>query len=249
MRRQVGLNLLGAGLVGVLSLLLVPFEQIAPDTGLAPPALRLVSVIQPAILTILFVLVGNVLAHRVGLKAPLFEAWATDEPTLPVFRRQVIPATLVALAVALILTTHSLLVVPLLLEKSEGEILARFVAHGPPLVTRVLYGGITEELITRWGLVSLFAWAIWRLMRRPAQIPHWVFWSAIALAALLFAAGHIPLLFVFLPTPPWWAISAVLLGNAVPGVLFGWVFWKYGIEAAILAHAAAHVIATVIQFL
>ncbi|MDQ3482279.1 MAG: CPBP family glutamic-type intramembrane protease [Pseudomonadota bacterium] len=247
--RRAGAYLLVAGLIGVLSLLLVPFERIAPDTGLHPIVLRLVSIIQPAVLTIILIIVGNALAPRVGLQAPLTQASAAGDPALPVLREQFAPAAAGAVAVALILITYSLTVVPLLVEAREGEAFARLVANGPPLLTKILYGGITEELITRWGLVSLFAWAAWRLSGSPAEVPHWVFWSAIVLAAALFAAGHLPLLFALITAPPWWAISAVLLGNAVPGVVFGWLFWKYGIEAAILAHAAAHVIATLLQLL
>ncbi|MBA3577339.1 MAG: CPBP family intramembrane metalloprotease [Sphingomonas sp.] len=249
MRTSVAPYLLVAGLVGVLSLLLVPFERIAPDTGLHPIVLRLVSIIQPGILTVLFVLLGNTLAPRMGLQAPLVRAWVSGDAIVPVLRRQIGPAAVVAATVALILTTYWLTVVPLLLRASEGEAFARLIAHGPPLLTKILYGGITEELITRWGLVSLFAWIAWRLIRRPAVVPHWVYWVAIVLAAALFAAGHLPLLFALVSAPPWWAICAVLLGNAVPGVLFGWLFWKHGVEAAMVAHAGAHVLSTLAQLL
>jgi len=30
--------------------------------------------------------------------------------------------------------------------------------------------------------------------------------------------------------------------NAVAGVAFGWLFWKYGLEAAMLGHMSAHVV-------
>lgn len=249
MGARTGSYLLVAGLLGVLSLLLVPFERIAPDTGLHPVVLRLVSIIQPGVLTVLFVLVGAALAPRMDLQAPLTRAWASGAPALPVLRRQIAPAAVVAGIAALILTSYSLMVVPLLVEASEGEAITRLIAHGPPLLTKILYGGITEELITRWGLVSLFAWAAWRLIGKPAAVPHWVFWVAIILAAALFAAGHLPLLFALVTAPPWWAICAVLLGNAIPGVLFGWLFWKHGIEAAVIAHAGAHLLSTLVQLL
>jgi hypothetical protein len=38
--------------------------------------------------------------------------------------------------------------------------------------------------------------------------------------------------------------AAVLLGNAIPEVLFGWLFSKKGVEAAMLAHMLAHLIST-----
>lgn len=249
MRRRSGLYLLAAGLAGVLSLLLVPFETIAPVAGFSPLALRAVAIIQPAVLTVLFVLVGNALAPRVGLGAPLVEALTDGKPWLPVLARQARPAAAGAVAVALILTAYSLVLVPSMIKESESEAFARFVANGPPLATKVLFGGITEELITRWGLMSLFAWTGWRLIRRPAIVPNRVFWTALLVAACLFAAGHLPLLFALMPDAPLWAVVAVLAGNALPGAIFGWLFWKHGIESAILAHASAHVIATVLLLL
>jgi hypothetical protein len=38
-------------------------------------------------------------------------------------------------------------------------------------------------------------------------------------------------------------VTYVIGGNAVFGVVAGWLFWRFGLEAAILAHAIAHVVA------
>jgi hypothetical protein len=32
------------------------------------------------------------------------------------------------------------------------------------------------------------------------------------------------------------------VANSVFGVLFGYLFWRYGLEAAMIAHAAAHLV-------
>lgn len=247
MGTRAGLYLIGAALVGVLSLLLVPFETIVPDSGFPPLAIRALSIIQPAVLTIVFVLLGNVLALRVGLDAPLVRAWAAGRSGASVLRRQVGPAVIVAVAVAIILTAYSLVVVPRMIDQPGSDAFARLVAAGPPLATKLLYGGITEELLTRWGLMSLFAWIGWRLAGKPPEAPAWIFWAAILLSAVLFAAGHLPLLFALMVEPPSWMVAAVMLGNTIPGLLFGWLFWRRGIEAAIIAHAGAHLISTAVQ--
>lgn len=239
--------LAAAGLAGVLSLLLVPIENFAPETGLTVPVLRAVAIVQPAFLTVLLVIVGTALAPRVGLASPAVEAWMAGRPVFPVLRRQAGPAAITAIAVALILAAFALVIVPRLIRES-GE-LALFADGGPPLLTRLLYGGITEELMTRWGLLTLFAWSAWRLAGRPARVAPWMFWTAILLSALLFAAGHLPLLFSLMVDPPSWAIAAVLLGNAVPGLAFGWLFWRYGLEAAMLAHGGAHLLSAPLALL
>jgi hypothetical protein len=36
-------------------------------------------------------------------------------------------------------------------------------------------------------------------------------------------------------------LRAVVL-NGVPGVLFGWLYWRRSLDAAIVSHAALHVV-------
>jgi hypothetical protein len=35
----------------------------------------------------------------------------------------------------------------------------------------------------------------------------------------------------------------IVAANALPGLLFGWLFWRRGLEAAMGAHALAHLFA------
>ena len=110
-----------------------------------------------------------------------------------------------------------------------------------PLLTRLLYGGIVEELLLRWGIMSLFVWLAWRRERRAPAGPVLVRLDGSWLRPpLLFAAGHLPVLHLLIPDPPAWLIGLVLAANALPGMLFGWLFWRRGLEAAIGAHALAH---------
>ncbi len=36
-------------------------------------------------------------------------------------------------------------------------------------------------------------------------------------------------------------ITFIMLGNAIPAMLFGGLYWRYGIEAAMIAHALSHI--------
>ena len=61
-------------------------------------------------------------------------------------------------------------------------------------------------------------------------------------AALLFAASHLPatvLLFGELIAP---ILARCFLFNGGFGLLFGWMYRKYGIQYAMLSHALLHVI-------
>lgn len=230
-----------AAAAGLASLLLAPIEQLAVDVPLPPLALRSLSLVQPAILTALALAIGAALAPRVGLGAPLIDAALAGRPLGEVLRRQFPAAGIGAVAVAAILLAYQQFVAPSLTEGSEAG--ARLAAFELPLVTRLLYGGIVEEVMTRWGLVSLF---VWLLARRRHPVPATVYWLAIALAAALFAAGHLPALFLAAGDPPPGLVAAVLAGNFMPGLVFGWLYWRRGLEAAIFAHAGAHALVALI---
>lgn len=229
------------GAAGMLSLLALPVEQLAPDTGLPPLALRALTLIQPAILLALAIWAGTALAGRTGLRAPLAEAIAERRGIGAVLKRQLPPALLVGALCAAVLLAYGHITAPFFTQ--PGAMAERMAAFTLPLVTRLLYGGIVEELIVRWGLMSLFAWALWRVSGRPASVPGWIYWAAIAVAAALFAAGHLPLLLAIDAAPPAWLVRAAMLGNLIPGLLFGWLYWRRGLEAAMIAHALAHLLA------
>ncbi|QRP62800.1 CPBP family intramembrane metalloprotease [Rhodanobacter sp. FDAARGOS 1247] len=106
------------------------------------------------------------------------------------------------------------------------------------------YGGIVEEVGCRLLLVSLFVWLLARSHRNVA-LP-WMFVVAIVLAALLFGAGHLPAVFAITATPASLLIGKIVLLNAVVGTVTGVLFWKYGLEHAMLAHFCADLVLHVI---
>lgn len=122
-----------------------------------------------------------------------------------------------------------------------GEGWRQLEAQGRPplgrtLAVGVLYGGITEEVMLRWGLMSGVAWLLARAFGpRPA-----VFVAAALVAAVLFGAGHLPAMAQVVELTPAMAMRTVTL-NALAGMVYGLLFWKRGLEAAMLTHAATHV--------
>ena len=223
------------GLVGVASLLLVPMEELIP-VDIDPVMIRLAATIQPALFVLAFAAIGVWAAPRVGLDAPAIRAWAESRSVWPALRPQLPAAVGVGLVVAFILLGY----VWALPSTGVGETLLRFA---PPLAARLLYGGLTEELLMRWGLMSLLVWIAWRLAGRTAPVPAWCYRAGVTLAALLFAVGHLPALFLLAPDAPSSLVLMVLACNFVPGLLFGWLFWRRGLEAAMAAHAFAHLFA------
>jgi membrane protease YdiL (CAAX protease family) len=100
-----------------------------------------------------------------------------------------------------------------------------------------LYGGIVEEIMCRLMLMTLLVWLLSRWHRRQA----WMYATAALLAAVLFGVGHLPAaLAVGMHTPM--QLGRIVLLNAMPGVIFGWLFWKHGLEHAMVAHLSTDAI-------
>ncbi|WP_146896712.1 CPBP family glutamic-type intramembrane protease [Adhaeribacter aerolatus] len=58
----------------------------------------------------------------------------------------------------------------------------------------------------------------------------------------MFAAAHLPVVFQSVAAPAAGLISYIMLGNTIGGVIFGWIYWKKGLEAAFISHMFAHVV-------
>ncbi|WJE55518.1 CPBP family intramembrane metalloprotease (plasmid) [Bacillus cereus] len=113
------------------------------------------------------------------------------------------------------------------------------------LAASVIYGGVVEEIMMRLFFMSLTTFILWKLFARSKEkenIPVWVFVVANIVSSLLFAAGHIPTTIVTFGGLNALILIRCFLLNGVPGILFGWLYQKLGLQYAIIAHALAHVI-------
>jgi len=108
------------------------------------------------------------------------------------------------------------------------------------------YGGITEELICRLFLMTLLVWMCRKFTsQKDSAVPAWMFWTGIIGAALLFGLGHLPATATVWPLTPL-VIARALLLNAIAGVTFGWIYWRRGLEHAMVAHFFADIVLHVI---
>jgi hypothetical protein len=108
---------------------------------------------------------------------------------------------------------------------------------------RCLSAGITEEITFRFGLMTLLAWMIRVGLKRPATDTTSL-WVGNLFAALIFAAAHFPGLPPGAWNPP--LLAGIVLVNAGAGMSMGWLFMRYGLISAILAHSLADVVQGVI---
>lgn len=232
---RLGAALWATGMVGVVTLTLTVLPQILErlSTQVSTSVVIAASLIQSALLLAAAAWLGAALSRPLGLRAPVIEAVLEGAGVWPAARRLLVPGALLGLVAGAWLLAAGVLAPP--------EIVNAGQTFKPPAAARLLYGGITEEVLTRWGLVTLFVWLAWRFLqaRQGSPRPGFVV-AAILLAALLFGLGHLPAAAALgIPLTPS-VLAYLLIGNAVPGVLFGIAYWRWGLEAAFLAHALAH---------
>ena len=111
----------------------------------------------------------------------------------------------------------------------------------------VIYGGVIEEVMLRLFAMSMIAFLLQLLFRKETASTS-ILVAANVIAALLFAAGHLPTTAVLMGITPMILFRCFLLNGGF-GLLFGWLYRKYGLRYAMLAHAGCHVVSKLIWIL
>lgn len=104
--------------------------------------------------------------------------------------------------------------------------------------------GIVEEIVMRLGIMTLLVWVMARIGKRDPLQPA-VAWPGNVAAALAFGLIHLPTAAAFGEITPG-IVVFVLGGNGMAGAVFGWLYWRKGLLAAMLAHFTTDVVIHVI---
>jgi membrane protease YdiL (CAAX protease family) len=235
------------GMVGVVSTLWMTLPIPVEDLSLPLTVFKLINLITPTFLLSLAVLTGVNLAHRVGLSAPFAEAIASGSPPkFSALKPQIVPGIMGGVMGGVILS--------LWLPLWEASLPADFLAAGEalsgntPLFIRMLYGGVTEEILLRWGLMTLLIWLAWRVFQNARGLPHRAsVIGAIALSAIVFGLAHLPIVFALTTQANTSLLLYIVLGNALFGLIAGYLYWRNGLEAAIISHMFTHLVMSIID--
>jgi hypothetical protein len=108
------------------------------------------------------------------------------------------------------------------------------------------YGGIGEEVLLRLFFVPFLCLLIIGAMKLLGYAKSWkytdnIMWVSVVLAAIVFGLGHLPGTAAIMPITPPVILRAVLL-NGIGGVVFGWLFFRKGLEFAMISHFSADIV-------
>jgi membrane protease YdiL (CAAX protease family) len=217
------------------------------DLPIPLPTLIALQIAQSAILFAIIIFAGMFFASRVGLGTPILDSITRSESASDKVRA-ILPISigLGVISSLLIIGLDVWAFQPALLKELGDSANALNLQNAQPAAWKgflaSFYGGIAEELLLRLFLMSLLAW-LGRFVSKtqegkPTSV---VFWISNILAAIIFGLGHLPATALLLPLTPL-VISRALVLNGLAGVAFGWLYWKRGLEAAMVSHFAADII-------
>jgi hypothetical protein len=236
--------LLLAAVGGMLAVMPYVFALFGEALGLTElpmplPVFIAVQAMQTSIVFAMVIVPGLLLAPRVGVRMPLLEAWLYGARPLPADAFRV--PTLAGLAVGVV-------TVILLFLVFLPRIFGWPWEAGLPIWMRLLvciYGAVNEELLMRLFLLSLVLWLLQKIGRTAVRSSPVLFWSANIVVALLFGAAYLPAAAKVIELTPF-AIFSIIFVKAGAGLVFGWLCWVRGLEAAMIAHFAADLVLHVI---
>lgn len=115
-----------------------------------------------------------------------------------------------------------------------AEIEAHYRQTG--ILSRVFYGGVIEEVIFRWSLLSLFVW----IFQLVGFGNHFALNTSIFITSLLFAIVHIPSIKLVATKPKKEMYIYTIAGNTWVGLCASFAFIESGLLAAIVVHILFH---------
>jgi hypothetical protein len=227
--------LFAASLVGAAAVLPYSLRLLPKDKPLkfSMSMMFLLSMLQNAVIFAIVTVLGLLAAHAIGLGAPYIKAMLAGTAA-PQATGLLIALVLGAIAGGILLVADLLFLPhwPQVLRDTalKTTALENFLAS--------IYGGVNEELLVRFFGFSALSWLILFVLHHTLV----VFWISNITTTILFGLGHLPALKNLLGHMPRLMVARSLLLNAPIGLLCGWLFWTYGIEAAIIAHFSADIV-------
>lgn len=235
---RLGLSLFLLGLLGILTMLTLPIpldslpKEVLEKT--TPQTLQYLALVNPTIFLLIAVVIGTLLHDRVGLSVPTISSLLKLENPKVRFTEQVYYGFLIGFLTGVLITLIKIIF--------QSSIPKEFIDLGNKMkietIVRFGYGGLTEELLLRFGFMTLVVWAVFKITKSLGDP---IYWTGIILSSILFALGHFPVAFQAVQNPSILLLTYIFVGNSIGGVFFGWLYWRKGLEAAFLGHIFAHV--------
>lgn len=195
------------------------------------------AILQTLIMVLVMSFAGAVLSLRTGLHAPLFEELLQGSAALNSFQFILLPSFLYSLFGLIVFCGLYYGLVGSILDQHSFEVMKKIrLVLG--VDGCVLYGGVVEEVVARWGLMNLLVFFSMMFAKQNNSV---IIWSSIVLSGLLFGIGQVPVYLAAGCLSSRRLIYSILSLYLWQALVFGFIFWNYGLFASIFAHMLFHV--------
>jgi len=106
------------------------------------------------------------------------------------------------------------------------------------ILSNIFYSGIGQEILLRWGIMTTI---IYVLSSRGRDLNQWVYIIGIVFTAILYGFAQYNSI-ASLTDFSFILVLRILLLNGLDGILFGWLYYKFHFEAAVLSHVLVNLL-------
>jgi len=231
-----------------LALSNVDFAAAAEESGIPEALIIPISILQSAVLFAVVTFLGLLLSKKIGLengglRMPILEGVLNKEKKGKELKALLLPSIGLGVLSGVLIIVASIPFNNAIPEFKNMEVPTPAFWKG---FLASFYGGIAEEVLLRLFFMSLLVWVSFKIKKSKDGSPTAVgVWIAIILASILFGIGHLPATAAIAELTGVVITRAIVL-NGIGGIIFGWLYWKKGLESAMIAHFSTDIVLHVI---
>lgn len=237
---QFSLFLFFLGIIGISSLLLMPFNySLLPKEAVVELKerfsefqLRIMATLNPLILLVGSIVIGLFVYRKDSSRSYIQSLFFKDRSYNISLGNTVLSGIIYGIVVSIVIT-----ILYYFLRENKNILILESTSPNLPIITKILYGGITEEIIVRWGWLSLVYVVLLKIIKTEKYSK--VF--AILISSFLFGLGHLGNILFMGDIDLLFVITYIVVLNFLIGIPLGYLFLKKNIEASIIAHATFHI--------
>jgi membrane protease YdiL (CAAX protease family) len=219
----------------VTTFMVLPYTlALSPNLAkLFTPPILVAQVIQATLIFSLAIFLGLKLARKVGFEMPVIDGSKPVSWLKSILKLSVGGGVLAGILIIILSLLFTDLSTTFLNAEKGVAVWKGFLAS--------FYGGFAEEVVFRLFLMSLLVWISSKFFKTKEGHPTNVsIWIAIIISTVIFGLGHLGITGSLTAITPMVVIRAVLLNGV--SIIFALLYWKKGLEAAMIAHFSADIV-------
>lgn len=223
----------------IVTLMVLPYNlALAPTIAkMMTPIILVAQVVQATVIFAISIFFGLKLSKKTGFGMPVLEGKKPLGYLKEILKPSVAMGILGGLYIILLSFPFGSVSIEFLKAEMSVAIWKRLFAS--------FYGGITEEIIFRFFLMTLFVWITMKIRKNKKGMPtDFGVWISIIISSVIFGLGHLGITGSMTAITSMIVFRAVLLNGV--SVIFSWLYWKKGLESAIIAHFTSDIVIHVI---